>query len=96
MKIKNKFSEDGTRYSIKDAYKACLLCCMGAKIVERDTSDPGNIVFTLEHENMIDLVNSIHDGEPDYFLKDGIEDYIQCHKKLMAFIRETKLNKRGQ
>jgi hypothetical protein len=88
-KPKNNFV-DTTRYKTKDPYKVALLRCMGAKVIERVADDPKNIVFTLEHEDILKLVNDIHSGQ----LHD-LSKFIEYHKQEMGFIRDIRQNRGG-
>ncbi|HEC88464.1 MAG TPA: hypothetical protein ENI52_04015 [Thermoplasmata archaeon] len=93
--MKNNISIKGKKYSLKDPYKIAMLQCLGAKIVQRDISDPFNIVFTLEHENIEELVQAIHNGDlGKYGDNVRIDKYTEYHKRLMSYIREVKLNAR--
>ena len=101
--MKNNFSEENTRYSTKDPYKVALLLSMGATIVERDPTDSNNIIFTLEHERIVDFVNAIHGGNAHLFLQgeeakefEKLKSYAEHHKDIMGYIRDMRMNRRGQ
>lgn len=101
--MQNNFSDDGTQYSIKDPHKVALLCFMGAEIIDRDTSDSNNIIFTLSHDKMPQLVSAIHSGQPYKYLPETdaddftkIKTYAQHHKEIMDFIRDVRMNRRGK
>ena len=93
--MKNFFSEDGKQYSSKDPDKIVLLQGLGAKIVKRDTTDPRNIVFTLEHDRIAEFVDAIHSGNlGQYGNILRADKCLELRKQLMSYINEVKLNAR--
>jgi len=94
---RNNFSQDGKQYSSKDPDKISLLQCLGAKIVKRDTTDPRNIVFTLEHNKIAEFVDAIHSGTlGKYGNILRADKCLELRKQLMSYINEVKLNARGK
>jgi glutaredoxin len=92
------FSDDGQRYATRDPYIAALLCCMGAKIAEHDASDPENVIFILQHEDMVKLRKESRSPELATYdvtkqkMIEILQAYISQHKELMGLVRENRLN----
>ena len=96
-KIEKNFSDDGKRYRtypVRDPDKIALLMCMGAQIVKKDASNLNRIEFTLEHPNMVELVNALHTGRTGEFLQ--AEKALQYRKHVMDIIKDCKeMQRRG-
>lgn len=98
-----KVSKDGNKYAIRDPRKVALLQYMGAKVVERKAEDPENIIFILEHEKIVDMVNAIHTGQPHKYLNEmqasdfeKIKTFSDYHREIMSYIRDIRRNRRGK
>ena len=89
----NNFLNNARQYACKDPYKIALLQCMGAKIIKRDATDPRNVVFLLEHENIAAFVDAIHSGTTGQYLKEDAEKYAEYHKDIMGYIRDVRTNR---
>lgn len=92
----NNFLSNNKQYACKDPYKVCLLRCMGAKIISRDATDPQNIVFVLEHNDIAAWVDAIHTGTVGQYLKEGANKYMEYHKEIMGYIRDVRTNRGGR
>ena len=95
MTIKSNFLQNKRQYACKDPYKVCLLQCMGAIVVKRDASDPRNIVFILEHDNIAGFVDAIHSGTAGQYLKEDAASYAKYHQEIMDYIRDVRTNRGG-